>query len=531
MVQPTSVSYTVYGLSRLDTKPSLSQIGRAPASALSTEDETSNLASLSIAQKLLFVENNQESLAINNANKGISFTQTADRALDQTVSAITELRALAVQATADSLSDDDRDDLQAKADKLIKEINEIAATTFDGKALFDGSLDSINFQLGSNASDTLSLVPLRADAVGLGLQQGELQTVSDRAELLQTQQGTQGIQEGDADVGDITEFKIKLENVALSDDINIADVEYGGRIGVIRDTDKLTDQFSDDYGSGIAKSAAERINDIRKQGQIDFKNIFASAETSFSASDIQSGDFSGTVNSAKGVAVKRGSIANGDLVINGFKVGATAFLDDDGSGNLAKAINELQDKTGVSASVSSAGELSLAAADGRDIVVSTSSKDVTNLIFGGNDNRFSDKFSNLRVTGKVTLTSEQDLTFFGAASETLGLNDFSVSGTKKNKSVDSDISTTDFSSVSNANAAITSIDEALGQVRNYKVTLQQAEDQFKATFNSTNLDLNTRSVSKLVSNLTQNLFKNLTSTSLTAQANVDSQSTLFFLRT
>ena len=85
--------------------------------------------------------------------------------------------------------------------------------------------------------------------------------------------------------------------------------------------------------------------------------------------------------------------------------------------------------------------------------------------------------------------------------------------------------------MSSANAALTSIDEALGQVRNYKVTLQQAEDQFKATFNSTNLDLNTRSVSTIVSNLTQNLFKNLTATSLSAQANVDSQSTLYFLRT
>lgn len=532
MAQITSstTNSLVVGLNSLNTKPSLQQVGRAPPKTLDTETETELLSGLGVAQKLLFSEKNSQQLAIANANKGLSFVQTADSALDQSVVAITQLRALAVRAASEDLSEDEREELQEKADALIEKVNEVAeSTSFDGKTLFNGSLDTIGFELGGDGK-AMTLVALKADAAGLGLQPGKLQTVSDRAQLNANEQGTQGIQEGDASVGDISDLKIKLDSAELSERINIADVIYGGALDSIRDTDELTDPLADNYGAGIAKSAAERINEIRKSGQVEFKNVFADATTTFTGSDLQSEDFSGSVDQSKATTVKQGTLERGDLVINGVKIDATAFLDSDSSGNLTKAINAQSRKTGIEATVDDNGELSLAAADGRDIVLSTGSADVTNQLFGGGKNRFSAKFSDLRITGRVNLYSNAELTFIGSGVNNLGLNDFSAAGSKQNKTVDNNIATVDLSSSGNATQAIESVDSALGQIRNFKVALQDTARQFEASLNSVDLDFGSRNISGVIANLSQGVLKGQPSKAVAAQANVDATTTLFFLR-
>lgn len=74
-----------------------------------------------------------------NAQDAISMTQTAEGALDETTSILQRMRELAVQASTDTLTDDDRTAVQDEMDALTSEINRIGNTTeFNTKKLLNG---------------------------------------------------------------------------------------------------------------------------------------------------------------------------------------------------------------------------------------------------------------------------------------------------------------------------------------------------------------------------------------------------------
>ncbi len=91
-----------------------------------------------------------------NANDGISLAQTAEGALDEVSNMFQRIRTLAAQAANGSNTDSDRAALQLELRQLGKEVNRVAKdTTFGGKNLLDGSY-SAQFQVGANASQTIS---------------------------------------------------------------------------------------------------------------------------------------------------------------------------------------------------------------------------------------------------------------------------------------------------------------------------------------------------------------------------------------
>lgn len=75
-----------------------------------------------------------------NAQDGISLIQTAEGALNETHSILQRMRELAVQASNDTNTTSDREEIQKEIDQLTKEIDRIANTTeFNSKRLLDGS--------------------------------------------------------------------------------------------------------------------------------------------------------------------------------------------------------------------------------------------------------------------------------------------------------------------------------------------------------------------------------------------------------
>ncbi|MBR6901122.1 MAG: VWA domain-containing protein [Synergistaceae bacterium] len=83
-------------------------------------------------------------MAIRNSQDGISFLQTAEGALGETNSMLQRMRELAVQASNDSLTSNDRQFLQLEIDELKKQIDRIADTTqFNKKRILDGSSGAI----------------------------------------------------------------------------------------------------------------------------------------------------------------------------------------------------------------------------------------------------------------------------------------------------------------------------------------------------------------------------------------------------
>ena len=104
-----------------------------------------------------------------NANDGIALAQTAEGALDEVHTMLQRIRTLSVQSANGTNTTVDRASIQGEVDQLCSEINRIACrTTFGGQTLLcadksekGGSLldnnGKVNFQVGSNANDTISV--------------------------------------------------------------------------------------------------------------------------------------------------------------------------------------------------------------------------------------------------------------------------------------------------------------------------------------------------------------------------------------
>jgi flagellin len=94
--------------------------------------------------------------SVRNANDGISLSQTAEGALDETTNMLQRMRTLSIQASNGSNSDKDRAALQQEVSQLSTEINRIASdTTFGGENLLDGTYNGI-FQVGADSNQTIS---------------------------------------------------------------------------------------------------------------------------------------------------------------------------------------------------------------------------------------------------------------------------------------------------------------------------------------------------------------------------------------
>lgn len=93
--------------------------------------------------------------AVRNAQDGISLIQTAEGALNETHSILQRMRELAVQSASDTLTTDDREQLQGEVTQLIAEINRIAANTeFNTRPLLTGAFSG-TFHIGANAGQSI----------------------------------------------------------------------------------------------------------------------------------------------------------------------------------------------------------------------------------------------------------------------------------------------------------------------------------------------------------------------------------------
>jgi flagellin len=110
---------------------------------------------------------------IRNANDGIALAQSAEGALDETTSILQRMRDLSVQASSDTLTTSDRSSIQSELTALTSEIDRISSsTTFNNKALLDGSATALQFQVGSGAGQSVGLSVSSASAANLGLADG-----------------------------------------------------------------------------------------------------------------------------------------------------------------------------------------------------------------------------------------------------------------------------------------------------------------------------------------------------------------------
>ncbi|HIF9276576.1 TPA: flagellin [Photobacterium damselae] len=139
------------------------------SSGLRINSAKDDAAGLQISNRLTS-QTNGLNVAMRNANDGISMAQTAEGAMQESTNMLHRMRDLALQSANGSNSDDDRVAIQKEVDALQTELTRIAdTTTFGGQNLLDGSFGTKDFQVGSNANETisLSLGDISADAMGI----------------------------------------------------------------------------------------------------------------------------------------------------------------------------------------------------------------------------------------------------------------------------------------------------------------------------------------------------------------------------
>lgn len=113
--------------------------------------------------------------AIRNANDGVSLIQTAEGALQESTNILQRMRELSVQSANGIYNDADRQTLNAEAQQLKSELDRIAETTsFNGRALLDGTLGKTALQIGSQANQTLEVNIGTFNTNSLGGSSGDL---------------------------------------------------------------------------------------------------------------------------------------------------------------------------------------------------------------------------------------------------------------------------------------------------------------------------------------------------------------------
>ncbi len=173
-IKPTDTSAAQFGLritdlTRKETADTLNRI----ASGLRINKASDDAAGLGISERLKALSNGYRQVE-DNLQSGISALQVAEGGLSSINDAAQRLRELTVQAANDTLTDEDRQAIQAEVTQLVEEIDSQAGSTqFNGQPLFSGQYSAANgglqIQSGASEGETLQIDIEQVNAGTLGL--------------------------------------------------------------------------------------------------------------------------------------------------------------------------------------------------------------------------------------------------------------------------------------------------------------------------------------------------------------------------
>ena len=133
------------------TSESLATTVQRLSSGLRINSAKDDAAGLAISQRMT-TQINGMTVAIRNANDGISLAQTAEGALGSIGDNLQRIRELAVQAANGTNSSSDRNSLQKEVKQLQDEISRVVANTKFNDTLLLSGTSTISIQVGANAT-------------------------------------------------------------------------------------------------------------------------------------------------------------------------------------------------------------------------------------------------------------------------------------------------------------------------------------------------------------------------------------------
>jgi flagellin len=154
------------------TQESLTKNMARLSSGLRINSASDDAAGLGISEKLR-AQTRGLAQAERNAMDGVSLLQTAEGSLNEVSGILTRMRELALSASTDTNSTEQRGYLATEFTALSDELTRLTQTTeFNGIKLLDGTADALQIQVGLNnddAEDRIAISIGATDAATLGL--------------------------------------------------------------------------------------------------------------------------------------------------------------------------------------------------------------------------------------------------------------------------------------------------------------------------------------------------------------------------
>ncbi len=406
--------------------------------------------------------------AVRNANDAISMAQTGEGALKQVTSNMQRMRELAVQSANVTNTDSDRTSLNAEFQELLAENDRLTETTsFNGKKMLDGTLSNAVFQVGANVGETITVdlnSSMRTDSIG--------NFASRDLTLVDTLSQT-GADEGTVD-GLLAAGG--TGNNALLDDITDLQVN-NVQVAVVAEPSPPSGRTQDSaYNIAAAINAGTADHGVTAEATAASVDV-TGAQLLGGLSFTDTGDNDTLTYTVKINDVQVVSQTEGDARLT--------------ASQLASAINNESNTTGVTASVDQSGNMTMTAADGRNIKLEetlggglTEATDAVVGYFGNPLANGAGAASTLYETniykGGITLSSDSTISVTSTdSSDDQFFTEIADDGTDNTSA-----STIDSSNILTASAsenAIHKIDQAISDVDVFRGTFGAIQSRFEST--------------------------------------------------
>lgn len=402
------------------------------SSGLRINSAKDDAAGLAIAERFTAQINGQNQ-AIRNSNDGISFSQTAEGALDEVSNLLQRVRELSVQSANDTNSASDREALNQEVEQAVSEIQRIAESTqFNGQNVLDGSLSDLLFQVGANRGQTIGVSGVDSQTDQLGV------TATDGSAV-----NTEGFSTLTA-----ADFSINGETIDVSGLSSISEV-----------VDKINASTDD---TGVTAKQAD--------GQV-IGNTGAT-----------SGDIDVSPTTTDGTVTM--------MSINGTDIDVDAGETVSNVDEAVAKINEYSDTTDVTAS-NEGGNLVLTSGDAIEITDVQDGADLAagnGIASGGTDSVFGSASDNVTFDNGLELSAELGSSITLADGESnnanllnLGLSQNDSTSNAELAAADFDVENMSVETRQDASDAIRTADQALQQVSGLRSELGAVQNRFEAT--------------------------------------------------
>ena len=204
--------------------------------------------------------------ATRNAQDGISCVQTAEGALTEVHDMLQRMNTLAVQASNDTMTSDDRAYLNQEVRALVSEIDRVASTTtFNEQNLLDGSFSGKNLQVGAESGQYIgiSIASMSSSGIGVsGIQVSGANNANAEQAISTIKTALAKVSSQRADLGAVQN---RLEHTIKNLD-NVVENTTAAE-SAIRDTDMATEMVTFSNANILAQAGTSMLTQANQSNQ------------------------------------------------------------------------------------------------------------------------------------------------------------------------------------------------------------------------------------------------------------------------